>query len=259
MINIFLYINSNVNHELKIINKHKKEYNTLLLTPYIMKINNNIHRFIQSKSLFDTREKVLIITDINLLNVNIIKDLIKKSKYLNKIILFTPIKWLKFMKKKSIIKHLNVINVNNTEKQIVKSDLYKCFNDIFYKDIPINILYLYYRSHKIHLPLLIHQNFHKLCNNNDFILMNYLELFNNADLLQSKIFNDKYKSLSFLYFILTIYLPLLLLKQNCNDIKKFNIKFSNVISLLSLNIINKNKKYKLLRKEGNTIYDDKIY
>ena len=266
-----LFYNSSFYVENLFIEENKEKYNIFNINSLDF-LNNNIkiNQFIQNNSLFNKNEKILMITDINMIPNNKINIIIKKIKQFNKkIVLFGNGNSLNKIKKINIkIKTIdastlnkknyyksNFDKINNNDNNNNK-DLYKICKKIMFSNEDINIKYNLYSSEKVYIPLLIHYNINNYIKN-DKIIYEYLQLFSISETIQMNVFKQQNEYIKYLYFILTCYIPHLFIKKygkKTDDI----FKFTNIISFQSLMIINKNKYYKYLNASDLDIMNTDI-
>lgn len=272
---VLFLLNSNIYFENIIL---ENIINVIKINKYEIEKDNMLLEKVFNTYTFNNKKKVILITDTNLLGINMIKRIIKLKNDNTKIIFCINGILDKIIKKinKKNTKIKNLITFENEYDKKIKYkkykindynfnsqsiDLYDSCNKILLKNdlSDLNELYNIFLSEKVYIPLTIHNNYYKYTKNEE-IINHYLDLYSYSDLIQDTIFKDGSKELLYLYFIITCIIPSKLLKQTTKKEKKTDIKlkFSNVISYISLLIINKNKYYNKL-KETKLISFDKNY
>jgi hypothetical protein len=155
-----------------------------------------------------------------------------------------------------------IMNTGNNEVE-----LYEVSKNIFKDDNSIDDILTYYNLEKILLPLMIHQNYTNILEQNEKDNLQFnnklLEISNiliTTDILHEYIFNKYYWDLQNNYAILSCYVPSQLIKNNLNNkiICPKTIKFTNILTKSSLKIINDNKYNYLLRKISSDFDDIKM-
>ena len=257
---ILFLLYSNIYFEKLLIDNFK---NLIKINKYEIDKDDYLLKKIFNTYSFNSKKKIIMVTDTNLLNINIIKKIIGMNNKNVKLIFCINRKLDKIIKKinKKNIKiqslkdfenkniKYNKYKINDYSYESKSIELYDSCNNILLSDCKdINELYNIFLMEKVYIPLTIHNNYYKYTNN-DEIINEYLDLFCYSEQIQDTIFKDGYKELLYIYFIITCIIPSKMLKNNLkNNISKNGLKFSNIISYMSILIRKKNNFYNNLRK-----------
>ena len=152
---------------------------------------------------------------------------------------------------------INIEKLNDFEKTIKKkdftNDLFKNTKKLLLNYNNIDICMELFQLQKVHIPLMMHENYFKCVKKNNYI--NIIDNFSFGDILENYIYGEQNWDLMEIYGLISCVIPSYYINKYNNNVKYVELIFATDLNKTTT----KSKKNKTIKKKNNTNITNKSF